>query len=91
MNLKADEERLKEGFRETGIFVRAQHEDGRWRTTDIVNLDAESLLAWLRSRGGQNVWAEETVGILLGHQHALHAETVQATDTPPEKITKKSE
>jgi hypothetical protein len=73
MNLKIDPERVKEGFRETGIFVRAQNEDGKLATTDIIDLDAKSLLEWLRSRGGENVFAEETVGILLGHGSALHA------------------
>lgn len=87
MNLKIDpERRTKFNLHKTGIFVRAQDEDGKWHSTDIVNLDAESLLEWLRSRGGQNVWAEETVGILLGHPHSLHTETVQATDTPPRAV-----
>lgn len=86
MKLKQDPERIKEGFRDTGIFVRAQNKNGKWETTDIVHLDSQSLLEWLRSRGGQNVWAEETVGILLGHPHSLHAETVQATDTPPRAV-----
>lgn len=55
----------------TGIFVRAQHEDGRWENVDIAALDKQSLLAWLKSRGGDNKWAEDVVGILLGHGH-LH-------------------
>lgn len=38
----------------TGIFVRAQHEDGRWENVDIAALDKPSLLAWLKSRGGDN-------------------------------------
>lgn len=53
----------------TGLFVRAW--DGRWVSTDIATLDRQSLLTWLRSRGGDNPWAEDVVGILLGHGH-LH-------------------
>lgn len=55
----------------TGIFVRAKHE-GKWGNFDIAELDKPSLLAWLRSRGGDNRWAEDTVGIILGHGH-LHS------------------
>lgn len=51
----------------TGIFVRAQNSDGKWDSVDIACLDAKSLLEWLRSRGGNNPWAENVVGILLGH------------------------
>jgi hypothetical protein len=32
-------------------------------------LDKESLLLWLRSRGGKNTYAEDVVGILLDHGH----------------------
>jgi hypothetical protein len=51
---------------ETGIFIRAKTDAGRWVTCDISELDKSSLLSWLRSRGGDNVWAENVVGILLG-------------------------
>jgi hypothetical protein len=51
----------------TGIFVRAKDPEGEWCTVDIWALDRASLLAWLRSRGGDNPWAENVVGILLGH------------------------
>ena len=50
----------------TGIFVRAKF-NGHWLSVDIAHLDKESLLEWLRSRGGKNPWAEDTVGLLLGH------------------------
>lgn len=60
----------------TGIFVRAKHA-GKWGNFDIAELDRASLLSWLRSRGGDNRWAEETVGIILGYGH-LH-------ETPSEK------
>jgi hypothetical protein len=57
---------LTAGEDRTGIYVRAK--DGeRWVSVDICRLDKPSLLAWLRSRGGDNPWAENTVGILLGH------------------------
>ena len=51
----------------TGIHVRARGVNGRYRTCDIGELDRDSLLNWLCSRGGSNVWAEDVVGILLGH------------------------
>lgn len=51
---------------ETGIYVRAMV-FGKYETVDISMLDKESLLAWLRSRGGENHFAEDCVGILLGH------------------------
>ena len=51
----------------TGIFVRAKH-GGKWGAFDIAELDEPSLMVWLRSRGGDNPWAESTVAILLGHQ-----------------------
>jgi len=50
----------------TGILVRAQYLSD-WGSFDISDLYAESLLRWLRSRGGKNVWAENCVGQLLGH------------------------
>ena len=51
----------------TNIFVRALSEDGRWMNADIAQLDQPSLLAWLRSRGGANEWAEGVVFVLLDH------------------------
>lgn len=78
MDLKIDPKRsslgsTKDGFRyypltdPTQIFVRAQGEDGTWHSVDIACLDRESLLRWLRSRGGSNEWAESVVLILLKH------------------------
>lgn len=55
----------------TGIFVRAQDPNGKWVNADICQLTAESLLAWLKGRGGDNPWAEDVVGCLLGYGH-LH-------------------
>jgi hypothetical protein len=75
--LKTDPKRID--LPETGIPVRAKKGNG-WVTSDIAHLDCESLVAWLRSRGEQNIWAEGVVMILLGHKeedkrkHALAAE-----------------
>ena len=54
---------------DTGIYVRAQDEGGKWHAADISHLTAESLLEWLHSRGGCNPLAENVVGILFGHGH----------------------
>lgn len=51
----------------TGIYVRAKRDD-KWESVDIAVLTKESLLSWLRSRGGSNPWAESTVALLLGHE-----------------------
>ncbi len=56
----------RRGMENTGIYVRAKDE-GKWQSVDIVYLDKASLLRWLRSRGGDNKWAESVVGVLLGH------------------------
>ncbi len=52
--------------RMTGVYVRALR-GGIPASVDIAELDAPSLLRWLRSRGGENSWAENIVGLLLGH------------------------
>jgi len=66
MDLHADPNR--EHLPETGIYVRAKR-DLRWDSVDISHLGKDSLLIWLRSRGGRNPLAEDTVGILLDHGH----------------------
>ena len=54
-------------FPETGIYVRAKDmADLVWVNADIAHLDRESLRRWLRSHGGDNPLAENTVLILLG-------------------------
>jgi len=63
--LTVDPERLIANIK-TGIYVRAKSGD-KWVTTDVANITSRSLLVWLRSRGGRNDWAEDCVGILLGH------------------------
>jgi hypothetical protein len=70
MELRVDPNRSEKLADSTGIYVRAIYL-GKWGSYDIAQLDKESLLEWLRSRGGDNPWAEDVVGILLGHGH-LH-------------------
>lgn len=55
----------------TGVNVRAIGPDGKYGTYDAAVLDDASLLSWLRSRDGDNILAENMVGILLG-RGALH-------------------
>jgi hypothetical protein len=68
-DLRIDPQRadLADNFPRTGIFVRAKDQTGKHQSVDIALLNKASLLALLRSRGGQNEWAENTVGLLLGH------------------------
>lgn len=67
--LKVDPERNSNEFGSTGIYVRAKLPDGKWGSADIISLDKESLKIWLRSRGGENEWAENVIGILFQHGH----------------------
>ena len=68
-DLQIDPQRaeMADNFPKTGIFVRAKDQTGKHQSVDIALLNKASLLALLRSRGGQNEWAENTVGLLLGH------------------------
>lgn len=55
---------------ETGIFVRAVQRGNagdKFISCDIICLTRESLMRWLRSRGGDNRFAEECVALLLDH------------------------
>ena len=70
MELMIDEARLEQQYIDnssTRIYVRAKHESGKWESVDILCLTKESLLEWLKSRGGDNPYAEDVVGLLLGH------------------------
>lgn len=69
--LRIDKDRLDRIKETTGIFIRAIGPDGKRGSFDIVHLEKESLLLWLKSRGGDNPWAEDVVGLLMGHGH-LH-------------------
>lgn len=64
---EVDPARKDDGDGVSGIYVRAKL-DGKWDSYDIATLTAESLLAFLRSRGGKNEWAENCVLSMLGHQ-----------------------
>jgi hypothetical protein len=67
-----DNPAIRDGY-ETGIVVRAKLKNGKIDAVDIAFLDKDSLLKWLRSRGGQNEFAEEVVLVLLGHLAELEA------------------
>ena len=68
-DLHIDPERavMADNLPRTGAFVRAKDQTGKHQSVDIALLNKASLLALLRSRGGRNEWAENTVGLLLGH------------------------
>ncbi len=74
MELKVDRARYSNRRALTGILVRAMGLNDKYISVDIADLDKASLLIWLKSRGGDNKWAEDCVGILLGHG-ALHDPT----------------
>ena len=75
--LHIDPERTK--FHEaTPLWIRAWHPVDGVGTYNVAELTAESLLVWLKSRGGDNPWAEDCVGILLGHRHLHKREEVLA-------------
>jgi hypothetical protein len=70
--LYIDHTRIGDEWGESGMYIRALDPDTeKVGTYDIVALDKPSLLIWLRSRGGDNPYAEDVCGILLGHGH-LH-------------------
>lgn len=73
-SLRVDPERRGEFA--TGIYVRAQL-DGEQTNVDIGELDRASLLRWLRSRGGMNIFAESVVCMLLGHEPLITDERDQ--------------
>ena len=64
----------------TGIYVRAKHEN-KWVNADIITLNAPSLLTWLRSRGGENSWAEGVVFTLLEYTPVEIEAAIQAVET----------
>lgn len=51
----------------TGVYVRAKYKE-KWGSFDIAELDRDSLFRFLRSRGGANLWAENVVLVMLGHE-----------------------
>lgn len=66
-DLTADPARFG-NYGETGIYVRAKGVNGVWDSFDIVDLDRESLLSFIRSRGENSAWCESIILILLGHR-----------------------
>lgn len=52
---------------DTRIMVRALTPEDKPVSCDISELDRDSLIRWLRSRGGKNAWAESVVLMMLGH------------------------
>lgn len=69
---KTDPRRIGRHQTTTNILVRAKGPQG-FDNFDIAELGRDSLIAWLRSRGGNNPWAESVVLMLLGHA-PIHAE-----------------
>lgn len=63
---QVDPDRVAPGDGVTGIYIRAWL-DGKIGSYDIATLDSASLFAFLRSRGGKNEWAENTILSMLGH------------------------
>lgn len=56
----------------TGILVRALNEHGAYDNCDIATLTCDSLIRYLRSQGGRNVFAEGIVLRILGHELPEH-------------------
>jgi hypothetical protein len=54
------------GRRQAGIDVRARCNDIDV-VADVAVLDLDSLRAWLRQWGGENIFAETQFALLLGH------------------------
>lgn len=76
MELQTDPSRQDDDHHgSTGIYVRAKGYDGRWGSFDIAELDRSSLHTWLRSRGGENQWAENCVLALLGHDQITETQS----------------
>lgn len=51
----------------TGFPLRARFPDGSYGAADVAQLDRASLWSWLRSREGDNRFAESFLLQLLGH------------------------
>jgi hypothetical protein len=77
-DLRVDVDRNGDHHGTTGIYVRAKDPWDSWANADIAELDRVSLLRWLRSRGGENLWAENTVMALLGHKQFQADEALTA-------------
>ena len=73
-----EEARMGQGSYTTDILVRAMRADGTYFPADIWELDAISLLRWLRSRGHESPWAEQVVFLLLDRTNAQFNEAWEA-------------
>ena len=51
----------------TGVYDRAIGNDGRWGSYDIAELNRDSLVDFVRSRGEVSTWALHLILIMLGH------------------------
>ena len=67
VELRVDPKRKDNWAGKTAILVRAKLPDGSFGPVDIAELDRDSLHAWLRSRGGKNLWAENLILAMLDH------------------------
>lgn len=63
MVLKVDPKRFGTG--DTGIFVRALDEKGKWGSFDVCDLEHASLVEWMKK--GDAKFLERLVCALLGH------------------------
>ena len=79
---------------ETGIYVRAKmpRAEGevdvarpKWVSADIAHLTKAALGVWMRSRGGNNEYAESVVEILLGH-HARNDEPAESQEAGNDEL-----
>ena len=50
----------------TGIYTRARGSDGQFGSFDIVNLDKESLMEWMKSKEPE--FLRNLVAMLLDHK-----------------------
>jgi hypothetical protein len=68
IELKINPERMGTEFETTGIYVRAKINDEKWDNADIMQLDRDSLISFMHSRGEKNTWAENIVLTLFGYE-----------------------
>jgi len=62
----------------TPIYVRALDPEGNMIAANLAQLDADSVIRWLRSKGEYSTIAEQTVLVLLGHRRA--SQVISAID-----------
>ena len=62
MDLKTAADREGALHEATGLYVRSIGQDGRWGTYDMAELDRDSLVEFIRSRGDEVVSAHRKRG-----------------------------